>query len=149
MITIVRTTSENTDFDSLVKLLDAYLWKMYPETQAQYDNFNVIFKNDTVVIAYSDAMPVGCGCFKQLDDTTVEIKRMFVKEEYRGKGISHLILQELEDWAKESGFQTALLETLDKQTEAIGLYNKRGYKRTQNYGPYIGLEKSICMRKEL
>lgn len=149
MIEILRTNSENPDFAQLVMLLDAHLWEQYPETQAEYDTYNIIEKNYTVVIAYKENIAVGCGCFKKLDDENVEIKRMYVKPESRGLGISHLILAELEQWAKQLSFNAALLETLYKQTSAISLYKKRGFQIVQNYGPYIGLDQSICMKKEL
>ncbi|WP_435357098.1 GNAT family N-acetyltransferase [Emticicia sp. SJ17W-69] len=149
MIEILRTNSENPDFAQLVMLLDAHLWEQYPETQAEYDTYNIIETNNTVIIAYNENIAVGCGCFKKLDDENVEIKRMYVKPESRGLGVSHLILAELEQWAKELGFKAALLETLYKQSAAISLYQKRGFKIIQNYGPYVGLDKSICMKKEL
>ncbi len=129
--------------------LDAYLWEIYPETQALYDTFNIIEKNDTVVIAYDDEVAVGCGCFKKFDPDTVEIKRMFVGPDQRGLGISHLILEELEKWAEESGFTYLILETLHKQIAAISLYQKRGYTRIDNYEPYVGLPDSLCMRKRM
>ncbi|MFD2934483.1 GNAT family N-acetyltransferase [Spirosoma flavum] len=149
MIKTQRTTSEKPDFINLVTRLDTYLWEVYPETQAQYDTFNVIEKNDTVVIAYKDDVAVGCGCFKEFDQETVEIKRMFVSPESRGLGVSHLIMAELEKWAAELGFSYLILETLHKQAAAISLYQKRGYQRIENYGPYAGLPNSICMRKAI
>ena len=149
MITLQRTTSENLHFQELVSKLDAYLWEIYPETQALYDTFNVIERNDTVVIAYVDDVAAGCGCFKKFDSETAEIKRMFVSPNHRGLGISHLILEDLEKWVSESGFTYLILETLHKQTAAIHLYQKRGYTRIDNYGPYVGLPDSICMRKAI
>ncbi len=149
MLKIQRTTSENPDFSQLVTLLDAYLWEVYPETQAEYDTFNVIESNDTVVIAYNDNVAVGCGCLKKIDQEAAEIKRMFVSPASRGLGVSHLILAELEKWADELGFSYLILETLHKQTAAISLYQKRGYQRIDNYGPYVGLPNSICMRKAI
>ncbi len=147
MLKIQRTTSENPDFSQLVTLLDAYLWEVYPETQAEYDTFNVIESNDTVVIAYKGGVAVGCGCLKKVDQETAEIKRMFVRPDSRGLGVSHLIMEDLEKWAKELGINKLILETLHKQLSAISLYEKRGYQRIANYGPYIGLPNSICMRK--
>ncbi|CAH0997465.1 hypothetical protein EMA8858_03598 [Emticicia aquatica] len=149
MVKTIRTTSENPDFAPLVALLDAHLWEQYPETQAEYDTYNVIDKNNTVVIAYIEHQAVGCGCFKKLDTETAEIKRMFVKPESRGLGIAPLILSELEKWAAELGFKALVLETLYKQASAIALYQKQGFQIIQNYGPYIGLDKSICMKKEI
>jgi GNAT superfamily N-acetyltransferase len=144
-----RTTSENPDFANLVLLLDAHLWENYPDTQAEYDQFNVIERNDTVVIVYKDEKAAGCGCFKKFDPETVEIKRMFVHPDYRGLGIAHVILEELEKWAVELGYTHLVLETLPKQISAIALYQKRGYQRIENYGPYVGLADSICMRKAI
>ena len=74
---------------------------------------------------------------------------MFVKDSERGQGIAYQILSGLELWAKESGFTNTILETGDKQDEAIALYQKLGYVITPNYGQYSGMETSICMRKEL
>lgn len=56
---------------------------------------------DTALVGYEDDVLVACGCFKKIDDTTVEIKRMFVVLNYRRRGFSSHILGELEAWAKE------------------------------------------------
>jgi putative acetyltransferase len=149
MIELHRTDSDHNDFKSLVIQLDMDLNIRYRELQKQYDPHNKIESIDTIVIAYFEKIPAGCGCFKKYDNDTVEIKRMFVKEEYRGKGIATMILNELECWAKEKKYHRTLLETGIKQTEAIRLYEKMGYKRTENFGQYIGNKNSICMQKEL
>ena len=74
---------------------------------------------------------------------------MFTLPEYRGKGIAKAILTELELWAKEEGYKLALLETGNKQKDAIGLYQKLGYEFTENFGQYVGVENSVCMKKSL
>lgn len=148
-ITLKRTNSSNPDFRSLTMLLDKELYDKYGDLQSQYDRYNHIIDINTVVIAYRDQIAVGCGCFKQIDDTSAELKRMFVKAEERGQGIASSILAELELWAKESGFAHSILETGDKQHEAIALYQKIGYVIIPNYGQYSGMASSICMRKEL
>jgi GNAT superfamily N-acetyltransferase len=84
-----------------------------------------------------------------MDDTSVEIKRMFVQPAERGKGIARSILTGLELWAKETGFSYTMLETGNNQPEAIALYQKAGYTVIPNYGQYSGMETSICMRKAL
>ena len=149
-ILLKRTNSTDPDFHLLITLLDKELNKRYGELmQSTYDRYNHIIDIDTVLIAYSNGLPAGCGCFKKYDDTSAEIKRMFVKNTERGQGIAYKILSELERWAKESGFKDTILETGDKQHEAIALYQKLGYVITSNYGQYSDLETSICMRKEL
>ncbi|MDB5134136.1 MAG: family N-acetyltransferase [Mucilaginibacter sp.] len=147
--TIKRTDSNDLDFPYLVALLNKELREMYGDLQSVYDRYNHIINLDTVVIAYCNDSPAGCGCFKKIDNSTVEIKRMFVKPEERKQGIAISMLGELEVWAKEDGFSYALLETGNKQGEAIALYQKAGYTTIPNYGQYLGMESSICMRKEL
>ena len=149
MIRLQRTTSDNEDFRLLIPELDRELKSRYEERQAIYDRYNIIENNRNVVIAYKDEMPVGCGCFKRFDDRSVEIKRMFVKPEYRGQKIAASILQELENWAIELNISGTVLETGIKQPEAIHLYRKSGYIVVENYGPYKGLPESICMQKNL
>ena len=149
MIQFIRTTNLDEDFQSLVSLLDKELWATYPEVQSDYAPHNKIENIATVVLAYFDNEPVGCGCFKKYNQETIEIKRMFVKQSHRGKKISSLLLKELESWAKESGYKTSILETGNRQVAAIALYQKAGYLLTENYGPYIGMPLSQCFRKQL
>ena len=149
-IILKRTDNTDPDFRLLITLLDKELNERYGELmQSTYDRHNHIINIDTVVLAYNNGVPAGCGCFKKYDDTSAEIKRMFVKGTERGQGIAYKILSELELWAKEHGFTHTILETGDKQHEAIGLYQKIGYAITANYGQYSDLATSICMRKEL
>lgn len=149
VVKVVQTTSENSDFLSLIKTFDEYLWERYPELKTNYWGNNIIELNRNVVVIYLDEKPVACGCFKKYDKNTIEIKRMFVSPEARGLGLAHRVLQELELWAKQLNYSVSVLETLHKQQEAINLYQKVGYAIVDNYGPYIGLDKSVCMKKEI
>ncbi|MGZ3814021.1 MAG: GNAT family N-acetyltransferase [Mucilaginibacter sp.] len=148
-ITLKRTNSSDPDFLQLIILLDKELHDIYGDLQSTYDRYNQMNNLDTVLIAYRDDLPVGCGCFKQIDDTTVEIKRMFVKPAERGKGSASRLLAELEIWAKGSGFSQTILETGKNQQEALSLYKKAGYSITPNYGQYSGMDSSICFAKRL
>jgi GNAT superfamily N-acetyltransferase len=149
MVTVVRDNSSNPDFKKMVKLLDLDLNQRYGAVQSQYDKSNIIESLDTVVIAKVDSEAVGCGCFKQYDKETVEIKRMFVKPEHRGLGIATQLLIELESWAIERGFSRAVLETGEKNPEAIRLYKQHGYRQIEKYGQYVDFELSICFAKNL
>lgn len=148
MINIVRTTSDNVDFNGLIELLDAELNDRYGVVQKEYDRYNKIEFIDTVV-AYLDNIPAGCGCFKIFDNENIEIKRMFVKSDVRRNEIALNILLELENWIVEKGFSSAVLETGILQPEAISFYNKSGFYSIDNYGQYIGNKNSVCMRKEI
>jgi putative acetyltransferase len=148
-ISIIRTQSSNDDFRDLVFQLDKDLYNRYQSIQNVYDKLNKIESIDTVVVAYVNGQPIGCGCFREFVSKTVEIKRMFVKSDYRGLGISKLILIDLENWAKDLGFSKAILETGIKQPEAIGLYEKTGYLLVANYGQYKNIRTSVCFEKTL
>jgi GNAT superfamily N-acetyltransferase len=147
--TLKRTNSGDTDFRLLIKELDADLRDRNGDVMDVYDGHNVIEQIDTVVIAYLNDHPAGCGCFKNYNDSTVEIKRMYVRPDARGKGISRMILTGLENWAKSLGFAHVVLETGSKQQEALGLYNRAGYTNIPSYPPYIDLPDSVCFKKSL
>jgi putative acetyltransferase len=149
MAEIIRTNSDNPHFRQLVVLLDGDLTLRYGELQKHYAQFNHINFIDTVVLAYEEDVPAGCGCFRSFAPETIEIKRMYVKPEFRGRGISRLVLAELEKWAAELGYTKSVLETGNQQVEAIHLYHRFGYTEIPNYGYFEGTETSICMSKKL
>ena len=151
MITIKRITPDDPSVKSLIQKLDRELWERYPTEQAFFDNFNKLPSDARVVIAFDGENAVGCGAFKPmtLPEKAVEIKRMYVDPAMRGRAIGVLILENLETWAIEEGYQLSRLETGNNQPEAIRLYEKVGYYWIENYEPYIGVESSICFEKKL
>lgn len=149
MITIKRTNSSDTDFIHLVTYLDADLKKRDGEEHDFYNQFNAIVNIQHCIVAFENKKAVGCGAIKPLDSNTMEVKRMYVFPEHRGKGIASKILLELEHWATELNYTTCVLETGLKQPEAIGLYKRSGYRSIPNYGQYIGIENSVCFEKKL
>lgn len=149
MTQIIRTDSSNSDFRNLVTLLDQDLRIRDGDEHTFYAVYNKIDSIAHVVVAYKDDIPVGCGAIKKYSDLVIEIKRMYVLPEYRGKGIAGAVLSNLEAWAVELGFTESILETGKKQPEAIRLYQKSGYTTIPNYGQYQGVENSVCMQKKL
>ncbi|MBO9202168.1 MULTISPECIES: GNAT family N-acetyltransferase [Niastella] len=149
MTTFQRTDSNSIDFQDLVKLLDADLAIRDGSEHAFYAQYNKIVNIQHVVVCYLDEQPIGCGAFKEYDEHTVEIKRMYVKPAYRGKGIGLYILRELELWAAELHYPATILETGKKQPEAIRLYEKAGYHLIKNFGQYENVENSVCMSKDI
>ena len=143
---LIRTNSENQDFKKLSALFDDYLVDIDGD-EREFFAFHNNVQLDTVLVVYENSDVVGCGAFKKFDENTAEIKRMFVHPNHRNKGIASYILNELELWANELSFSSFILETSPKLTSAIILYEKKGYKLISNYGQYIGVENSICMKK--
>jgi GNAT superfamily N-acetyltransferase len=149
LLQIKKTTTADKDFQLLVTMLDHELWYELKEDQATYDPHNKVPDIKTAVVVYNSEEPVAIGCFKEFDKDTVEIKRMFVKKEFRGTGISKTVLQTLEEWARDNGYGHAVLETSIRFKTACNLYKSCGYNEMPKYGPYVDLPESICMRKSL
>lgn len=149
MIQLQRTNSDDKNFITLTGCLDKDLEKIYGASQQQYNQYNIITNLPTVVIAYENNIAIGCGCFKPIDTNTVELKRMYVAREQRGKGVGAMLLQALEQWASELGFYNLVLETGTLQPEAIQLYKKQGFNIIPNYEQYKGNSLSVCMHKIL
>jgi putative acetyltransferase len=149
MIKLIRTDTLNEDFTELVKHLDADLAIRDGKDHSFYNQFNKLDLIKYVIVAYKDKIPIGCGAIKEFSPEVMEVKRMFVSLDSRGKGIASLVLIELEKWASELGFKKCILETGIKQPEAIRLYEKNGYERILNYGQYANVDTSLCFKKEL
>lgn len=149
MYNLKRTNSADKDFQKLVQKLDLDLAIRDGDDHEFYHQFNNIDTIKYAIVAYEDNIAVGCGAIKDYDQTTMEIKRMFVPLEHRGKGIASVILKELENWAVELGFNKCILETGVKQPEAISLYKKNNYEIINNYGQYTGILTSVCFEKDL
>jgi len=149
MITLKRTDSNNQDFIELVKQLDADLAIRDGDDHAFYNQFNSITMIKYAIVAYENNNPVGCGAIKTFGNEAMEVKRMYVLPPHRGKGIAGIVLNELEQWAKELGYLKCVLETGINQPEALALYNKSGFKRIPNYGQYANVPSSFCFEKDL
>ena len=103
------------------------------------------------VVGYLDGVPVACGGWRVHSELegAAEIKRMFVAESLRGRGLSRLVLTNLEDTARAAGHRQMVLETGLRQPEAIGLYLATGYERIANFGIYRDHPESRCFGKSL
>ena len=146
---LLRTDNTSEDFRALVRLLDAHLAVTDEDEHDFYHQYNGLDAIRHVVVLYEDDAPLACGAFKEYAADTVEIKRMFTAEAARGRGLAVRVLDELEAWAAEEGYSTAVLETGKRQPYAVRLYEKQGYARTPNYGQYAGMDNSVCMEKKL
>ncbi|HEX9827379.1 MAG TPA: GNAT family N-acetyltransferase [Flavobacteriaceae bacterium] len=149
MITFKRTDSTNQDFIDLVNQLDSDLTIRDGDDHAFYHQFNSIGMIKYAIVAYQEHIPIGCGAIKAFDPITMEVKRMYVSPDYRGKGIAGKILIELEHWTKQLGCKRCILETGINQPEALALYHKSGFKRIPNYGQYVNVTSSFCFEKVL
>ena len=147
MITFKRTNSSDANFQKLVHLLDENLALKNGDKNEFFAKFNKTNFIDNVVVAFDNNKAVACGALKKYDSNTIEIKRMFVLAEYRGKAIGYAVLTNLEKWAKELNYSKTILETGKQMKEAIYLYQKSGYEIIENYEPYKEEKTSVCFAK--
>lgn len=100
------------------------------------------------LIAYCGNRPVACGGVKRLDNTTGEVKRLYVVPDARGRGVGRGLLRALEDAAAELGWRTVRLDTGDQQPDALELFRSAGYREIPDYNanPYASywLEKRLA-----
>ena len=146
---IVYADGKNMDFVGLCKMLDDNLNEIVggEKQRKQYVQYNTLEDIDDVLLTYDDEVPVACASFKFYDEYTAEVKRVFVRKEYRGKGIAKQLMSILEKRAEDKGFSRLILETGAPLIEAMALYKKIGYKIIENYGQYKDMQESICMQK--
>jgi GNAT superfamily N-acetyltransferase len=148
MIKCIRTDSSNTDFQKLVAELDEDLKIRDGDQNSFYAQFNKVDSIKYVIVAYYNYTPVGCGAIKEYSRNTMEVKRMYVSINNRGQGFASIILKELENWTVELHYDKCILETGNKQPEAIALYKKNNYEIIPNYGQYKDVANSICFEKK-
>ena len=146
---ILRTDSSNEYFITLVAALDAELAERDGADHAFYDQFNKIDMIKHALVLFDGGKAIACGAIKQFENNAMEVKRMYTRPGYRGRGLATKLLIELEEWARELGYEKCVLETGMRQPEAIELYKKSGYSVIENYGQYIGIENSVCFEKLL
>jgi putative acetyltransferase len=143
---------DSPDARRLVAALDAHLASRYapeqrfgPHLKAEHVAPGV----GTFVIARADGKAVGCGALKRRDPTTIEVKRMYVEPEMRGRRVAREILDHLENTARAMGAERLVLETGIYQEEAIGLYRGAGFKAVDCFDEYVGVPTSVCFEKPL
>src|ERR1700732_2116365 len=151
-IAIVSEPFDSTDARRLIEALDAHLASRYTPEQRLGANLKPAQGAPglgTFVVARMDGRPVGCGAVRLLDPTTVEVKRMYVEPEMRGRGIAREILAHLEGAGRTLGARRAVLETGVYQDEAIGLYRNAGYREVDCWGEYTTSPTSVCYEKAI
>jgi GNAT superfamily N-acetyltransferase len=117
---------------------------------SQFQPAQVAVPRAAFVVAWRDDVAIGCGALRPMAEAdTVEVKRMYVRPEARGQGISRRILAYLEQLAAEFGYKTVKLETGLLQPEAIGLYQSMGYLPLKCYGVYADDPLSVCFQKQI
>lgn len=145
------TDGNNKDFIKLCYMLDKFLNDIVggEENRSEYVKYNKLDDIHDVCLAYDGDVPVGSAGFKRYDDECAELKRVFVRESYRGQGVSSTLMDMIEDKARQQGYKYLILESGEILKSAMILYRKIGYKVIPNYGQYVDMQESVCMKKKL
>lgn len=99
------------------------------------------------LVGIVDGAIVACGALQPLGGRVAELKRMYVRPEYRRRGLARRMILALEALAAERGHTELRLETGTYLPDAVALYRSQGYRPIDRYGPYIGNPYSICFAK--
>lgn len=148
---LLFTDSRDERFIALCRELDAHLNDMVGgETQRrQYDRYNAPESVTDAVLLLEDGQAIACGGLKPYEGSTAEIKRVFTRPAYRGRGCAQAVMAALEERALAKGYTRLILETGRMLEPAVRLYAWIGYRIIENYGQYHNMPDSVCMEKIL
>ena len=135
-----------------ISALNAELDSLYPEEGANHfrlDEEETLPGRGAFLVAFIRQNPVGCGALRRVDANTTELKRMYVDPAARGLGVGRAILNALEQEARNLDAERIVLETGDRQPEAMALYERSGFRRIPAFGEYVDSPLSVCMEKRL
>jgi GNAT superfamily N-acetyltransferase len=101
------------------------------------------------LVAEVDGVPAGCGAWRAHADGVVEVKRVYVEPGFRRRGLAQVVMAELERSAAAAGHGAVVLNSGDRQPEALALYAALGYTRVAGYGIYADAPGAVFLGKEL
>jgi len=138
MPAIITPESPGTaDAIALIAELEAHLEPLYPrQSRHGYSVDKLVSEAVAFFLIRDDGVPAGCGGIKLFGSEYGELKRMYVRPQFRGLGLGKLMLEHLAAYAREHGVRRLRLETGIHQVEAIGLYERMGFERIGPFGEY-------------
>ena len=152
-VDILRERPDTADASALIRELEEHLASRYPdESRHGFSVRRLVEQGVDFFVVRSDGRPAGCGGILFVtdeDEPYGEIKRMYVRDAYRGLGLGRRMLRHLADHARSRGVTLLRLETGIDQREAIGLYESMGFRRCEPFGPYRDDPLSPCYELRL
>ena len=145
---IVFSDEKDERFLKLVDELDAGYYERIGDELSKYDSYNEFKNPHVVILALDNDTAVACASYRVFDNDSVEFKRVFVKKEYRKRGIAYNLIVQLEKSVMERNFRYSYIVTGKNNHAAIGLYKKLNYELIDNFGQFGDDDRVVCMRKE-
>ena len=150
-MTIEIEPPRSPEIEQLLQLGDEFAFSLYPAENCYLLDVSELERPGVTVFVGRDSSgrALGMAALVEKADGTAELKRMFVHEDARGQGLASALMDRLESAAADAGVQTLQLETGPLQHAAIALYEKRGFTRIYNFGPYVDDEFSVFYAKPM
>lgn len=137
-VTIDRERPDAPDAVALILELEAHLAPQYPARSRHGLSVERLIAEDVAFfVLRTDGAPAACGGVLLVPGEYAEVKRMYVRPEFRGRGFAKRILERLSEHARERGAPILRLETGIHQREAIALYERFGFRPIGPFGPYV------------
>lgn len=150
-ITITQERPDTPEALQLLAELDVALGNEHypPQSRHAFSVEKLIRQNVAFFVIRVDGNPAGCGGVKLFGADYGEVKRMFVRPAFRGKGLGKAMLDHIAQYTRGHGVSALRLETGIYQREAIGLYESWGFARRAPFGDYQEDPLSIYYEREL
>ena len=144
----ILTDEKDERFLELVRELDRGYYERIGDDLSKYDSYNEFKHPHVVILALDNDIAVACASYRIFDEDSVEFKRVYVKKEYRKRGIAYNIITQLEKLVIKDNFKYSYIVTGKNNMAAIRLYEKLNYHLIDNFGQFIDDDAVICMKKE-
>ncbi len=149
-IAITEERPDTPDAHALIEELEARLATLYPrESRHGFSVEKLPRERVAFFVSRDDDQAAGCGGVMIVGREYAEIKRMYVRPAFRGRGLGRLMLEHLFAHARAQGLGVVRLETGIHQREAIALYESGGFRRIGPFGPYTDDPLSRCYEKAI
>lgn len=153
MTTSVVITPERPDSADAIELiaeLEAHLEPLYPVLSRHgYSVEKLIVQQVAFFVLRADDQPAGCGGIQLCGAEYGELKRMYVRPQFRGRRFGEMLVDHLTNYAQARGISLIRLETGIYQSAAIHLYERIGFRRIPPFGDYFEDPNSICYEKRI
>jgi putative acetyltransferase len=149
-VVITEERPDTPDASALIDELETHLASRYAKASRHGLSVERLLREGVAFfVTRDDDVAAGCGGVQLFGQEYAEVKRMFVRPAFRGRGLGRLMLNHLEGYARARGHHVLRLETGIFQTESIALYERHGFRRIPPFGPYWDDPVSRCYEKAI
>ena len=147
-IEISRERPDTPDALALISELDAVLEPLYPsESRHGFSVAKLLADEVAFFVVRVDGQAAGCGGVKLIGSKYGELKRMYIRPQFRGRRLGEALMEQLAAYTRAHGITLLRLETGIHQHAAIRLYERAGFRRIAPFGPYTSDPLSLCYEK--